>query len=459
MADETAALQLWRKLRDVLNEGRSLSRLAYYQWWQRQGTNCIETAEEAVRVLEVVPPGPDLAAAYARCAQLAMIMGQPARSITDATRAVSLATQFGEEQVLINALNTLGCSLINTSRDGGWESLEASLRRALAADLEEEAARGFNNLIANAVNQRRYDVFNRYYREALAFFSDRELDQSERCLIGGVIEALFGQGRWDEAKALAEEVVRRGQSGGRTEALATLGRIAARRGDPDAFIWLDQALERQPGCGGEAGYPFRAYRAEAAWLAGDLRTAAEEIDIANQSLTEYTISWYAGDLAWIARLVGRDLEWVRPLPEPHTFYLEGNPHKAAAAWAELGCPYEEAAMLGETCDEADLRRSLSMLRSMGAAPLAKMVEERLKATGARSVPRGPRASPRANPAGLSDREIEVLGLLTRGLRNAEIASTLVVSTRTVDHHVSAILAKLGARTRFQAAQKARELGL
>jgi len=223
--------------------------------------------------------------------------------------------------------------------------------------------------------------------------------------------------------------------------------------------WLDQALERQPGCGGEAGYPLRAYRAEAAWLAGDLRRAAAEIDIAYQGLTEYTSSWYAGDLAWIARLVGVDLEWDRSLPEPHALYLDGYPHKAAAAWAELGCPYEEAAMLSETSDEADLRRSLSTLRSLGAAPLAKTVEERLKTSGARNIPRGPRASTRANPAGLSDREIEVLGLIRRGLRNAEIASTLVVSTRTVDHHVSAVLAKLGTRSRFEAAQKARELGL
>ena len=96
---------------------------------------------------------------------------------------------------------------------------------------------------------------------------------------------------------------------------------------------------------------------------------------------------------------------------------------------------------------------------MGAVPLAKIVEERLKAVGARRIPRGPRASTLANPAGLSDREVEVLRLLSDGMRNAEIASALVVSTRTVDHHVSAILAKLGTRSRFEAAKNARELGL
>lgn len=457
--DERSALQIWRELGDPLNQGRSLTRLGQYELWNQQGISSLDTADEAVRILETLPPGPELAAAYARSAQLLMIMGQSGRSIPNASKAVDLAEQFGQEEVVVNALNTLGCSLISAGGDGGWESLEDSLRRALAADLEEEAARGFNNLIASAVNERRYDLFNRHYEAAIAFFADRELDQSERCLVGGVIEGLFSQGRWEESEKLAFEVVQRGQSGGHIEARAYLGRIAARRGDPDAFSWLDRALERQSGMGGEAAYPMHAYRAEAAWLAGDLNTAATETRLAYQALTEYTSSWYVGDLTWIAQQVGVALEINRRLPEPYAFYLDGYPQKAAAAFAEVGCPYEEAAMLAESPDEADLRRSLSMLRSMGAAPLARIVEERLKTRGARSIPRGPRSSTRANPAGLSDREVQVLELLAGGLRNAEIADRLFVSRRTVDHHVSAVLTKLGAADRYEAGKIARAIGI
>ena len=53
----------------------------------------------------------------------------------------------------------------------------------------------------------------------------------------------------------------------------------------------------------------------------------------------------------------------------------------------------------------------------------------------------------------------MLGLLTEGLRNADIATRLVVSEKTVDHHVSAILRKLDARTRGEAAAQAGRLGL
>ena len=73
--------------------------------------------------------------------------------------------------------------------------------------------------------------------------------------------------------------------------------------------------------------------------------------------------------------------------------------------------------------------------------------------------RGPRRPTSANPAGLTARELEVLVLLTEGLRNAEIAERLVVSPKTVDHHVSAILRKLSVRTRGEAVARARQFGL
>ena len=72
---------------------------------------------------------------------------------------------------------------------------------------------------------------------------------------------------------------------------------------------------------------------------------------------------------------------------------------------------------------------------------------------------GPRAATRANPAGLTARQLDVLALLTRGDRNAEIAAKLFLSEKTVDHHVSAILRKLGVRTRGQAAAEAVRLGI
>jgi DNA-binding NarL/FixJ family response regulator len=83
----------------------------------------------------------------------------------------------------------------------------------------------------------------------------------------------------------------------------------------------------------------------------------------------------------------------------------------------------------------------------------------LRQRGVRAASRGPRASTRANAAGLTRRQMEVLRLIDRGLSNAEIAERLCLSVKTVDHHVSAILAKLEASTRGEAAARARRSGL
>jgi DNA-binding NarL/FixJ family response regulator len=88
-----------------------------------------------------------------------------------------------------------------------------------------------------------------------------------------------------------------------------------------------------------------------------------------------------------------------------------------------------------------------------------IVARRLRERGVRGVPRGPRPRKSENPSGLTTREVEVLSLLGQGLRNAEIAERLVVSPETVDHHVSAVLRKLGMRTRAEAGAEAVRLGL
>ena len=83
----------------------------------------------------------------------------------------------------------------------------------------------------------------------------------------------------------------------------------------------------------------------------------------------------------------------------------------------------------------------------------------MRALGIRSIPAGPRTATQADPLGLTRREREVLELICAGHSNAEIAAKLVLSTRTVDHYVSAVLTKLSAPTRGAAAVYAARLGL
>jgi DNA-binding NarL/FixJ family response regulator len=121
--------------------------------------------------------------------------------------------------------------------------------------------------------------------------------------------------------------------------------------------------------------------------------------------------------------------------------------------------YEAARAVAESDEESELREVLEVFESLGARPAAAEVRRSLRSFGVHAVPRGPRATTRANPAGLTAREMEVLRLVAEGLRNAEIAERLFLSRRTVDHHVSAILRKLGAATRVEAVTEASRLAL
>ena len=147
------------------------------------------------------------------------------------------------------------------------------------------------------------------------------------------------------------------------------------------------------------------------------------------------------------------------IAEPYALELAGNYAGATRVWAGLGCPYEAALVLTAADQEEPLRYALEQLNRLDARPAAAIVARRLRERGVRGLPRGPQPRTRKNPAGLTARELEVLALLGEGWRNAQIAEHLVVSEKTVDHHVSAVLRKLDARTRGEAAAAASRLGL
>ena len=193
------------------------------------------------------------------------------------------------------------------------------------------------------------------------------------------------------------------------------------------------------------------------WTGGFL-----DVDTASQDTLELAIerdaSWVVGELAWLRRLAGLPAA-ADGSPGPYAAQLAGDVRAAAAHWTALGCPYDAALALAGSADEDDLRAALAAFQRLGARPAAAIVARRLRDRGARGLPRGPLPGTRANPAGLTPREVEVLALLGSGASNADIAARLFLSERTVHHHVSAILRKLGVDNRGRAASEAVRLGL
>jgi DNA-binding NarL/FixJ family response regulator len=143
---------------------------------------------------------------------------------------------------------------------------------------------------------------------------------------------------------------------------------------------------------------------------------------------------------------------LRRLPPEYALGIEGDWRGAAEAWRSLDAPYEQALELAASGRPPELLDALRILDQLGAVAAGDLVRQALRQLGVTRLPRRPLPCTRANPAGLTDRQVEVLGLLADGLTNAEIAERLVVSVRTVDHHVAAVLAKLNVTSRREAAR-------
>jgi DNA-binding NarL/FixJ family response regulator len=113
----------------------------------------------------------------------------------------------------------------------------------------------------------------------------------------------------------------------------------------------------------------------------------------------------------------------------------------------------ELLTLDYAAEEATLREALRIFHELGATAAARLTRQRMRQAGIRSIPTGPKATTRTNPMLLTRREREVLDLICRGHTNTEIGKRLFISTKTVDHHVSAVLAKLDVRTAEWPCQK------
>ena len=462
------ALTLWRQAGDRLREGDTLGRLSRTMWRLCRGREAVTAAEAALATLEPLAPSTELAWAYANLANRRMQDVEHDAATELAMRAQAIAEQLGVSEVLSDALNTEACAALAAGRE--WTGqLGRALEIAISERLEEQAGRAFANFYTAYCGLRRFAEAERYFVDGLAYCDEHDIATFTTCLRGERTGHLEKIGRWDEAVSLSEELLRHAGASpvNRINPLISLGKILARRGESGAWECLDEAVEAADGTGEPPWIVLvRLARAEAYWLERKASSAQREAELADD-VSARCDPWLRGEVAvWRQRTatVPRRQSDVAPSPEgelaePYRLQIEGHCEKAAQIWIDAGCPFDAVmALLDSTRDEA-LRQALNVFHDLGAAAAARIAHHRMRLLGIRSIPNGARNATRAHPLGLTRREREVLDLICGGHTNAEIAARLVISAKTVDHHVSAVLAKLGAPTRIVAASEAVRLGL
>lgn len=457
-----SAIEIWTELGDVERAASVMARRAYMLWGTGRSEQARASAREAVRLVENRPASRALATAYTYAAHLHMLAREIPEAIELGERAVALAEQYDDDPQLARALNIVGTATLFVDPDRA----EATLGRALDA-----AHRSGDDTIVGIIMRmlgsgsgelRRYATADHWLAEGVRWCAERDLDiHGDYCLAWSA-RTTFEQGRWFEASTVASQVGGRPteHTPTRIVALTTLGRLRVRRGDSEAETPLDEAWELACRTGDlQRLWPVAAGRAEAAWLAGHLDSVPDMVEATYHLGVRLNHPFSVGELAFWLWRAGALESAPKGAYEPYRLQIDGDWRGAAQAWSHIGCPYEQAFALADSDDTNDLLRALEVLSALGARPLADRVAAQLRDLGVPDLPRRPTRATLDNPAGLTDRELEVLVLLGDGRTNSEIGAALHISPKTAGHHVSAILAKLDVHDRRAAVRIARERGI
>ncbi len=464
---QVEAVAAWDEFLALLPQGRveervdALLGIDFSTYTIGDGTRREALIDEAWSLVEGTPPSPHHARVVLGVGRSHHLDARFPEAALWYRRAIAMADDVGEHAVAARARGNLSfCVFVLDDIDAGRELAGEALQLALRHGEAEIASRTYQTVAALDWLNFRLDDALATFDEGIRYSADHDLHGDLMCALASRVTLLNDLGLWDDAVREAEDLlyVRNTGRASRIEGLGTLALIGARRGDRDD-VWdlLDQMqrwIERSQ---------TLDYRASVAISQGEVHLLEGDLDAVERTvLPVYLLATEVGDPDWIGRLgvLAHRAGLIDAPPdgmtEPYRWTLLGEHRRAATFWADAGSPYNAAWALLDSDDETDIREARARFDQLGAAVLVARCDDKLRSLGAK-VPRGARASTKSNVGGLTDREVEVLALLDEGLRNAEIAARLHLSEKTVGHHVSSILAKLGVSSRLEAVRRARDL--
>jgi len=439
------SLNIWKKKNDIEQSGNCLRFLSRLWWYDGNRKNAESYASLAIEALNAQPSSRAKAMAYSNMSQLKMMSDEADECIFWGERAIAIARELSDEDTLCHALNNIGTIQTNrlATRERGLEILQESLAIGLKNGYHEHVARAYTNLGFSGVASKSYGLAREALDAGIRYCEERDLDSWSAYMLHVKARLKLETGCWKEAGHIADILLKNENQSSivRIGALAVAATLKIRRGDPDALPLLQEAKTRAF----EARelqriLPAMAALLEYEWIKGETFIEDEALDRTIEMIGLSKNARESSEFAfWLDKARGRSL----PMESP---------------WRWDHCPYEQALTLFEG-DDDDKRRAIGIIQGLGALAVYEKMKQEMRLSGIKSIPRGIRKTTQGNPALLTDRELDVLNCLYKGLQNKEIAGRLFISAKTVDHHISAILYKLEAKSRVKAVQEAVRMGI
>jgi DNA-binding CsgD family transcriptional regulator/tetratricopeptide (TPR) repeat protein len=455
-------IEIMKKYSDPLREGENYRRLSRLLWFSGQEPKSLKYLFKAVEILEGQEPSKQLAMTYSNLSQIYLCREDTELCVKWGEKAIQLAKKMNDLETEAHSLITIGSRIMCGNDDSGKSYMDKGLELSLENGFHEEAARTYNNLGSTYLWRRNLSEAEKYFSLGLKYCNEKDIESLAMTMLGDLARTKLFMCKWDDAVETANLVLKKENISlmNKIIPLYVIGIIRTRRDDPGATTIINElnCMISDIGEVWEMIVTVKAAVAEASWIQNKLEDVLDDIELSYNKIKDKGNLWVIGELAYWLWKGDRLTEISERIAKPFLLQIKGDWKSAATLWKELHCPYEEALALSEG-NEKSMKDAIKIFDRLGASATLQNVKQKMRESGIKSVPKGPRKTTRENLAGLTTRQLEVLNLLDKGLSNTEIGNKLYISPKTVDHHISAILSKLNVHSRHEAAVFVRSNGI
>ena len=455
-------LKVWKEQGDTEKTGDSLCFLSRLWWVDGNGKNAENFARQAIEVLQDYPASSTKAMAFSNMSQLKMLSDEAAECILWAEKAIAMAKELDNEEILSHALTNIGTVqiFVPSSEQKGMSMLQQSLEIALKNSFHEYAVHAYTNLGSGLVRIRKYALASRALEEGLRYCEERNLNTWTGYILSWKARAELEKGNWTDAYNIADNLFKNENQPAivKITTLIALGKILMRGGKDALTLLLEAKTLSFKTMELQRIIHSMVALLEYEWLTGETIIEKDDIEQTSVLLQHAGIDSEKNEFAFWTKKAGRRFVPLKEVAEGYDTSSPARALKAASFWEKSGCPYEQALVLFEGNDD-DKRKAITIVQDLGAIAVYEKMKQDMRNLGIKNIPRGIRNSTRSNAAFLTGREIEILLLLKEQMHNKEIAAQLYISAKTVDNHISSILSKLDTNSRSKAVAEAVRMGI